>query len=68
MTVSAVSSASSLPSTSPQAQFRQDFSQLAKSIQSGDLSGAQQAYAALSQLQSGGQGPISIPILHSRRL
>ena len=61
MAVSAVSSTSSFQQTSPQAQFRQDFTQLAKSIQSGDLSGAQQAFASLSQLQGNGQGPGSNP-------
>jgi len=61
MAVSAISSTSSYQQTSPQAQFRQDFSQLAKSIQSGDLSGAQQAFASLTQLQGNGQGPGSNP-------
>jgi hypothetical protein len=37
--------------------FRQTFGQLVQAIQSGDLSGAQQAYAALSDLQR--QGPTS---------
>jgi hypothetical protein len=39
----------------------QDFRQLASSINSGDLAGAQQAYAALSQDQSSGQGPFANP-------
>jgi hypothetical protein len=36
--------------------FRQAFSQMATAIQSGDLSGAQQAYAALGQFQPSNQG------------
>jgi DNA-binding FadR family transcriptional regulator len=38
-----------------QTNFRQTFSQLLQAIQSGDLSGARQAYAALGDLQN--QGP-----------
>jgi hypothetical protein len=37
--------------------FRQTYVQLIKAIRSGDLSGAQQAYAALTQLQTSDQGP-----------
>jgi hypothetical protein len=62
MSVSAVSSSSSVTQTDSRSlvnQFKQDFKQLASSLQSGDLTGAQQAYAALQQLQqsnqSGGQ-------------
>jgi hypothetical protein len=35
---------------------------MASSINSGDLTGAQQAYSALSQLQSSGQGLSANPI------
>ena len=42
---------------SPQANFRQTFMQMVKAIKSGDLSGAQQAYATLAQMQESGQGP-----------
>jgi len=42
---------------SPQANFRQTFMQMVKAIKSGDLSGAQQAYATLAQTQESGQGP-----------
>lgn len=39
---------------------KQDFNQLSTSLQSGDLAGAQKAYAQLQQLQSGSQsGPNS---------
>ena len=61
MSVSGVSSSSSVIQTDWRSlvnQFKQDFKQLASSLQSGDLSGAQKAYAALQQLlqsnQSGG--------------
>jgi hypothetical protein len=54
MTVSGVSSSTVTNyQNSPFAEFRQTFMQMAKAIKSGDLSGAQQAYATLSQLQSG---------------
>jgi hypothetical protein len=36
-------------------QWMQDFKQLASSLQSGDLTGAQQAFAALQQLQQNNQ-------------
>jgi hypothetical protein len=42
---------------SPLTDFRQTYVQLVKAIRSGDLSGAQQAYAALMQLQTSDQGP-----------
>jgi hypothetical protein len=42
---------------SPFTDFRQTYVQLVKAIRSGDLSGAQQAYAALTQLQASDQGP-----------
>jgi hypothetical protein len=38
----------------PFAQMRQDFNQLASTLQSGDLSGAQTAYSKLAQLVQGG--------------
>src|SRR5262249_16507819 len=37
--------------------FNRNFRALVRSLKSGDLSGAQQAYKALSQLSNGGQGP-----------
>jgi hypothetical protein len=40
-----------------QPDFRQEFRQLVTSLKSGDLDGAQQAYAAISQLQSNGAAP-----------
>jgi hypothetical protein len=46
---------------SPLTDFRQTYVQLVKAIRSGDLSGAQQAYAALTQLQASGQGPAADP-------
>jgi hypothetical protein len=62
MSISGISSAQGgyQPSSS-QSTFGQDFGQLVSSLQSGNLSGAQQAYAALSQLQSSGQGPSANP-------
>ena len=54
MSISSVSFSSSLTQTDWRdviSQWKQDFKQLASSLQSGDLSGAQQAYAALQQLQ-----------------
>jgi hypothetical protein len=42
---------------SPQDNFRQTFMQMVKAIKSGDLSGAQQAYATLAQMQASSQGP-----------
>jgi len=43
-------------------QFKQDFKQLASSLQSGDLTGAQQAYAALQQLQQSNQSSANPPM------
>jgi hypothetical protein len=58
MSISAISPASSIyQPSSTQSAFSQDFSQLANSITSGNLSGAQQAYSSLSQLLSSVQGP-----------
>jgi len=59
MSVSAVSgiSANSTQPTSNQANFWQTFTELVGALNSNDLSGAQQAYSALSQLQSSGQEP-----------
>ena len=57
----AVSGISSAPANNyqinPADDFRQTFADLVKTIKSGDLQGAQQAYASLTQLQSNGQGP-----------
>jgi hypothetical protein len=63
MSISAIFPAQSSyqPPSSAQSTFAQDFSQLVSSVNSGDLSGAQQAYSALSQLQSSGQGPSANP-------
>ena len=47
MTISAISSSGASPISNFQT-FRQDFSQLASTLQSGDLSGAQSAYTMLS--------------------
>jgi hypothetical protein len=57
MSISAISPAQSIyqpPST--QSALAQDFSQLASSLTSGNLSGAQQAYSSLTQLLSSSQG------------
>jgi hypothetical protein len=54
--ISSLSSASS-QTADTQSAFRQQFNQLVGALQSGSLSDAQQAYSALSQLQSNGQGP-----------
>jgi hypothetical protein len=53
MSISPLSSFSTLLSSAqtPQSSRRQDFAQLANALQSGNLSGAQQAYAALQQAQ-----------------
>ena len=59
MSISSISGASSLVagSTSPFQQRRQDFQALAQALSSGDLSGAQSAFAALQQLaQTGANG------------
>jgi hypothetical protein len=62
VSVCAISSSSNLTqsdSTSVLNQLKQDFKQLANALQSGNLTGAQQAFKALQQLQqsnqSGGQ-------------
>src|SRR5262249_29022143 len=61
MAVSAVSGAPAAYQPPQQyAEYRQTFGQLVTAIKSGDLSGAQQAYAALSQLQSSGVGPSNL--------
>lgn len=56
MAVSSISS-SSVNSYQPSQQdsFRQQFMQLAKSLNSGDLAGAQQAYTSLTQAQGSTQ-------------
>jgi hypothetical protein len=58
MAVSGIST-SSINSYQPndQQQFQQQFTLLVKALQSGDLSGAQQAYSALTQLQGNGSAP-----------
>lgn len=58
MAISAISSSatSAVASSNPWTDFRKTFLTLAQAINSGDLSGAQQAYSALTQLQSGNQG------------
>jgi hypothetical protein len=62
MSISAISPAqSSFQPSSSQSAFGQDFSQLVSALKSGNLSGAQQAYAALSQLQNSRQGPSANP-------
>lgn len=62
MTVSSVSTAPvNNYQNNPQAEFRQTFMQMVKAIKSGDLSGAQQAYTSLSQLQTGNQAPAAEP-------
>ena len=66
MSISAVSSNVTAYQTNTQNSFQQrraDFQQLAQALQSGDLSGAQQAFAALQQAgsSSGTQGQGSPP-------
>jgi hypothetical protein len=62
MTVSAVSSSSTNPyQNSALADFRQNFMQMAKAINSGNLSDAQQAFATLSNQQGNGQAPAVDP-------
>ena len=57
VSISAISTPQNSYQSSPFQSFRQDFGQLVSALNSGDLSGAQQAYSALSQLQGNGQGP-----------
>ena len=62
MSISSISSAqTSYQPSSSQSAFRQDFGQLVSALNSGNLSGAQQAFATLSNLQRNGQGPGSNP-------
>jgi hypothetical protein len=61
MSVSGISAVPTTSFQSSQSGFRQEFGQLVSSLNSGDLSGAGQAYATLSQLQSSGQGPSTNP-------
>jgi hypothetical protein len=49
-------SANAYPPTAAEV-FRQQFTQLVQSLQSGDLSGAQQAYASLGQKHNGVNDP-----------
>jgi hypothetical protein len=59
MAVSGISSSSvNAYQPSQQDSFRQQFLQLANSLNSGDLSGAQQAYASLTQTQQQGNTQI----------
>ena len=69
MSVSSISSSSSVNQTdwrSLMSQLVKDFTQLASSLKSGDLEGAQKAYTALQQLlpgnQAGGQSSASNPL------
>ena len=57
MSISALSAltTNSVQSSSSQPNVRQAFNQLVSSLDSGNLSDAQQAYSALSELQSGSQ-------------
>lgn len=61
MSISAISTQSSYQPSGSQSAFGQDFGQLVSSLNSGDLPAAQQAYSALSQLESSGQGPSANP-------
>jgi soluble cytochrome b562 len=63
MSISAVSGAATslLQPASSQQDFRQSFGQLVDALDSGNLSQAQQAYSALSQLGADGQGPAANP-------
>jgi len=62
MAISAISSvATGNYQTGSQAGLRQTFLSIITSVRSGDLSGAQQAFATLSQLQSKGQAPAADP-------
>ena len=57
MAISSISSSAGNYQPSQQSNFRQTFGQLVQAVQSGELTGAQQAYAALTKLQSQGKGP-----------
>src|SRR5579864_6099271 len=59
MTISAISAAptSNYQAPNSQSAFRKDVGALVDALNSGNLADAQQAYSALSQLQSSGQGP-----------
>jgi hypothetical protein len=61
LTISSISGLTTSPvqPQSSQINFRQTFNQLVSAINSGDLSGAQQAFASLGQIQSSGQGPLA---------
>jgi hypothetical protein len=62
MAASAISSFSpTYQAPNSQSDFRQTFGQLVGAINAGDLSGAQQAYASLSDQQANGQGPALNP-------
>jgi hypothetical protein len=61
LTISSISplSTSAGQPASSQTNFRQTFNQLVSALNFGDLFGAQQAFSALGQLQSSGQGPLA---------
>jgi hypothetical protein len=63
MSVSAISAfpVSNYQPSNSQSSFRQAFGALVDAINSGNLADAQQAYSALSQLQSSGQGTSTNP-------
>jgi hypothetical protein len=68
MSISAVSSTSGLSQTDSQGsinQLRQSFKQLASSLQSGDLSGAQKAFSALEGLLQSNQSSSQSPTVQS---
>ena len=61
LTISSISplSTSAGQPASSQTNFRQTFNQLVSALNFGDLFSAQQAFSALDQLQSSGQGPLA---------
>lgn len=61
MSVSGISGVPNYQSSSLQSGFLQDFRTLVSSLNSGNLSAAQQAYASLTQDQGNGQGPFANP-------
>ena len=62
MAVTGVSSSSPTYQSNPFVDFRQAFMQMAKAINSGDLAGAQQAFASLSEMQGGNQPAANSPV------
>jgi hypothetical protein len=63
MSISAISGLTTNPvqPSNAQTNFRQTFNQLVSALNSGNLSGAQQAFSALGQLQNSGQSPSPSP-------